>query len=63
MSLLSFGVSERQENLGREARRDLVYRLEGPVSEDIQQTLAIVPMRVMAQDWPAEAQQAFTELR
>ena len=56
-------MSERQENLGREARRDLVYRLEGPVSEDIQQTLAIVPMRVMAQDWPAEAQQAFTELR
>ena len=62
MSLLSFAISETQANIGREVRRDLTYRLEGAVPEDIQQTLAICPMRVMARDSPPEVNTLFVEL-
>lgn len=61
-SLLTFQSFEDMGSMGHEARRDLKYHSEVEASQDVQETLAVVPMRCYALDGPAPAVMAFTTL-
>ena len=61
-SLLTFQSFENLASMGFELRQDLTYHSEVEASVDVQETMAVMPMRVFALDGPPQAALAFTTL-